>query len=134
MSCLATGLECIGTRLEDFERVLTMGTGNAGGSQGSTVRGLDNRDLWNTHPKNYGKGGRSCRITGNQNGLIRKYPGVLSFVWSKSFVLSSTVCSRPQVRHQHVPPGLPRAGGGHRLQEVPVGRTAPQEVSLAGST
>ena len=30
--------------------------------------------LYNSHPKNYGKGGRTCRVTGrNQNGIIRKY-------------------------------------------------------------
>jgi len=31
--------------------------------------------LYATHPKNYGKGSRSCRVTGRKggNGLIRKY-------------------------------------------------------------
>ena len=38
----------------------------------TTVRGLGS-GLWNSHPKNYGKGGRSCRVTKNQHALIRKY-------------------------------------------------------------
>jgi small subunit ribosomal protein S29e len=31
--------------------------------------------LFATHPKNYGKGSRQCRVTGRKggNGLIRKY-------------------------------------------------------------
>jgi len=29
--------------------------------------------LINSHPKKYGKGGRRCRVCGNQNGIIRKY-------------------------------------------------------------
>jgi small subunit ribosomal protein S29e len=31
--------------------------------------------LYATHPKNYGKGSRQCRVTGRKggNGLIRKY-------------------------------------------------------------
>lgn len=31
--------------------------------------------LYATHPKGYGKGSRSCRVTGREggNGLIRKY-------------------------------------------------------------
>ena len=31
--------------------------------------------LYSTHPKNYGKGSRQCRVTGRKggNGLIRKY-------------------------------------------------------------
>ena len=40
--------------------------------EGSTVRGLE-KGLWNSHPKTYGKGGRSCRVSGNQGGIIRKY-------------------------------------------------------------
>eukprot|EP00898_Chlorokybus_atmophyticus_P002814 jgi/Chlat1/3533/Chrsp23S08822 len=29
--------------------------------------------VWNSHPKNYGPGSRSCRVCGNPHGLIRKY-------------------------------------------------------------
>ena len=29
--------------------------------------------VWNSHPKNYGKGSRKCRVCSNQGGLIRKY-------------------------------------------------------------
>ncbi|XP_070670306.1 small ribosomal subunit protein uS14z/uS14y/uS14x-like isoform X1 [Malus domestica] len=28
---------------------------------------------WNSHPKNYGPGSRTCRVCGNPHGLIRKY-------------------------------------------------------------
>ena len=30
-------------------------------------------NIWNSHPKQYGKGSRSCRVCGNRMGLIRKY-------------------------------------------------------------
>jgi small subunit ribosomal protein S29e len=29
--------------------------------------------VWNSHPKEYGKGSRRCRVCSNQGGLIRKY-------------------------------------------------------------
>lgn len=29
--------------------------------------------IWNSHPKAYGKGGRRCRVSSNQGGIIRKY-------------------------------------------------------------
>eukprot|EP00729_Bicosta_minor_P012904 gene12903-5927_t len=29
--------------------------------------------VWNSRPKNYGPGSRSCRVCGNRHGLIRKY-------------------------------------------------------------
>jgi len=29
--------------------------------------------VWNSHPKNYGPGSRSCRVCNNRHGLIRKY-------------------------------------------------------------
>ena len=29
--------------------------------------------LYKTHPKNYGKGSRNCRVCGAHQGLIRKY-------------------------------------------------------------
>ncbi|KAJ3138206.1 40S ribosomal protein S29 [Physocladia obscura] len=29
--------------------------------------------VWNSHPKNYGKGSRACRVCAHQAGLIRKY-------------------------------------------------------------
>ncbi|KAI8473111.1 MAG: 40S ribosomal protein S29-like protein [Monoraphidium minutum] len=30
-------------------------------------------NVWNSHPKDYGKGGRTCRVCGNGGGIIRKY-------------------------------------------------------------
>ena len=30
-------------------------------------------NLWNSHPKQNSKGGRSCRVCNGRNGLIRKY-------------------------------------------------------------
>lgn len=30
-------------------------------------------NVWNSHPKEYGKGGRSCKVCGNGGGIIRKY-------------------------------------------------------------
>ncbi len=30
-------------------------------------------NIWNSHPRRYGKGSRSCRVCGNKMGLIRKY-------------------------------------------------------------
>ncbi|KAI8848400.1 40S ribosomal protein S29 [Chytridium lagenaria] len=30
-------------------------------------------NVWNSHPRNYGKGSRSCRVCAHQAGLIRKY-------------------------------------------------------------
>jgi small subunit ribosomal protein S29e len=30
-------------------------------------------NVWNSHPKEYGKGGRTCRVCGNGGGIIRKY-------------------------------------------------------------
>ncbi|CAN6984932.1 unnamed protein product [Brassica rapa subsp. trilocularis] len=29
--------------------------------------------IWNSHPKKYGPGSRTCRVCGNSHGLIRKY-------------------------------------------------------------
>lgn len=34
---------------------------------------MGSKALVNSHPKNYGKGGRRCRVCSNQHGLIRKY-------------------------------------------------------------
>ena len=34
---------------------------------------MGHSEVWNSHPKAYGKGGRQCRVCGNQHGLIRKY-------------------------------------------------------------
>ncbi|CAM9134660.1 unnamed protein product [Discosporangium mesarthrocarpum] len=34
---------------------------------------MGSKALGNSHPKKYGKGGRYCRVCGNQHGLIRKY-------------------------------------------------------------
>ncbi len=30
-------------------------------------------NIWNSHPRKYGKGSRGCRICGHRSGLIRKY-------------------------------------------------------------
>lgn len=30
-------------------------------------------NIWNSHPRKYGKGSRGCRICGHRMGLIRKY-------------------------------------------------------------
>ncbi|GJU03430.1 40S ribosomal protein S29 [Tanacetum coccineum] len=30
-------------------------------------------NIWNSHPKTYGPGSRSCRVCGNSHGIIRKY-------------------------------------------------------------
>ena len=30
-------------------------------------------NIWNSHPKRYGKGSRGCRVCGHRAGLIRKY-------------------------------------------------------------
>ncbi|CAN7099705.1 unnamed protein product, partial [Brassica rapa subsp. narinosa] len=37
----------------------------------SDEMGHDN--VWNSHPKKYGPGSRTCRVCGNSHGLIRKY-------------------------------------------------------------
>ncbi|CAK9871928.1 unnamed protein product [Sphagnum jensenii] len=29
--------------------------------------------VWNSHPKNFGPGSRTCRVCGNSHGMIRKY-------------------------------------------------------------
>ncbi|KAG0570278.1 hypothetical protein M758_6G144600 [Ceratodon purpureus] len=29
--------------------------------------------VWNSHPKGYGPGSRTCRVCGNSCGMIRKY-------------------------------------------------------------
>ena len=34
---------------------------------------MGSKELANSHPKKYGKGSRSCRVCGNQHGLVRKY-------------------------------------------------------------
>ncbi|CAM9695070.1 unnamed protein product, partial [Ectocarpus sp. 8 AP-2014] len=34
---------------------------------------MGSKALVNSHPKNFGKGGRHCRVCSNQHGLIRKY-------------------------------------------------------------
>ncbi|EAL71306.1 40S ribosomal protein S29 [Dictyostelium discoideum AX4] len=31
------------------------------------------RELWLTHPRNFGPGSRTCRKCGNHHGIIRKY-------------------------------------------------------------
>ncbi|KAI8060105.1 40S ribosomal protein S29 [Gongronella butleri] len=30
-------------------------------------------NVWNSHPKGYGKGSRQCRVCAHRAGLIRKY-------------------------------------------------------------
>lgn len=34
---------------------------------------MGSKALVNSHPKKFGKGGRYCRVCGNQHGIIRKY-------------------------------------------------------------
>lgn len=34
---------------------------------------MAHENIWFSHPRHYGKGGRKCRITNNQNAVIRKY-------------------------------------------------------------
>ncbi|KAE9618663.1 hypothetical protein Lal_00047178 [Lupinus albus] len=34
---------------------------------------MGHANVWNSHPKNYGPGSRTCRVCGNPHGLIRKY-------------------------------------------------------------
>ncbi|KAH7519313.1 small ribosomal subunit protein uS14z/uS14y/uS14x [Ziziphus jujuba] len=36
-------------------------------------RKMGHSNVWNSHPKNYGPGSRTCRVCGNPHGLIRKY-------------------------------------------------------------
>ncbi|KAG7011614.1 40S ribosomal protein S29, partial [Cucurbita argyrosperma subsp. argyrosperma] len=38
---------------------------------GDSIMGHSN--VWNSHPKSYGPGSRTCRVCGNPHGLIRKY-------------------------------------------------------------
>ncbi|KAK4391886.1 40S ribosomal protein S29 [Sesamum angolense] len=34
---------------------------------------MGHSNIWNSHPKNYGPGSRTCRVCGNPHGMIRKY-------------------------------------------------------------
>ncbi|CAK9149472.1 unnamed protein product [Ilex paraguariensis] len=34
---------------------------------------MGHSNVWNSHPKNFGPGSRTCRVCGNPHGLIRKY-------------------------------------------------------------
>ncbi|SPN98932.1 40S ribosomal protein S29 [Cephalotrichum gorgonifer] len=34
---------------------------------------MAHENLWYSHPRNYGKGSRSCRVCKHRAGLIRKY-------------------------------------------------------------
>ncbi|KAG5232402.1 40S ribosomal protein [Salix suchowensis] len=34
---------------------------------------MGHANVWNSHPKNYGPGSRTCRVCGNPHGIIRKY-------------------------------------------------------------
>ncbi|KAJ0709719.1 putative ribosomal protein S14 [Helianthus annuus] len=34
---------------------------------------MGHSNIWNSHPKTYGPGSRTCRVCGNSHGLIRKY-------------------------------------------------------------
>eukprot|EP00850_Spirogloea_muscicola_P001913 SM000007S20873 [mRNA] locus=s7:597744:599168:- [translate_table: standard] len=34
---------------------------------------MGHQAVWNSHPKNYGPGSRTCRVCGNCHGMIRKY-------------------------------------------------------------
>ena len=39
----------------------------------SSVLTMGAKALINSHPKKFGKGGRRCRVCGNQQAIIRKY-------------------------------------------------------------
>ncbi|XP_034898333.1 small ribosomal subunit protein uS14z/uS14y/uS14x-like isoform X1 [Populus alba] len=34
---------------------------------------MGHSNIWNSHPKSYGPGSRTCRVCGNPHGIIRKY-------------------------------------------------------------
>ncbi|KAI3860215.1 hypothetical protein MKW98_014983 [Papaver atlanticum] len=34
---------------------------------------MGHANVWNSHPKNYGPGSRTCRVCGNPHAIIRKY-------------------------------------------------------------
>eukprot|EP00842_Homolaphlyctis_polyrhiza_P000062 jgi/Hompol1/1056/HPOL_001166-RA len=34
---------------------------------------MAHENVWNSHPKKYGKGSRECRVCAHRAGLIRKY-------------------------------------------------------------
>ncbi|KAL3830046.1 hypothetical protein ACJIZ3_018848 [Penstemon smallii] len=34
---------------------------------------MGHSNVWNSHPKTYGPGSRTCRVCGNPHGIIRKY-------------------------------------------------------------
>ncbi|ODV83873.1 hypothetical protein CANARDRAFT_202319 [[Candida] arabinofermentans NRRL YB-2248] len=34
---------------------------------------MAHENVWFSHPRNYGKGSRQCRVCSSHNGLIRKY-------------------------------------------------------------
>ncbi|GMH33702.1 hypothetical protein BSKO_01536 [Bryopsis sp. KO-2023] len=34
---------------------------------------MGHQNVWYSHPRNYGKGSRACRVCGNRWGLINKY-------------------------------------------------------------
>ncbi|KAK1423801.1 hypothetical protein QVD17_19110 [Tagetes erecta] len=37
------------------------------------LKKMGHSNVWNSHPKTYGPGSRTCRVCGNSHGLIRKY-------------------------------------------------------------
>ncbi|KAL2760517.1 hypothetical protein ACRALDRAFT_1027479 [Sodiomyces alcalophilus JCM 7366] len=34
---------------------------------------MSHESVWNSRPRNYGKGSRACRVCKNKSGLVRKY-------------------------------------------------------------
>ncbi|XP_026388527.1 40S ribosomal protein S29-like isoform X3 [Papaver somniferum] len=34
---------------------------------------MGHANVWNSHPKQYGPGSRTCRVCGNPHALLRKY-------------------------------------------------------------
>ncbi|KAL3621085.1 40S ribosomal protein S29 [Castilleja foliolosa] len=34
---------------------------------------MGHSNVWNSHPKTYGPGSRTCRVCGNPHAIIRKY-------------------------------------------------------------
>eukprot|EP00050_Salpingoeca_kvevrii_P005612 m.284793 g.284793 ORF g.284793 m.284793 type:complete len:79 (-) comp11222_c0_seq1:118-354(-) len=39
----------------------------------SSPDAMGHNQVWNSHPKKFGQGSRSCRVCGNRHGMIRKY-------------------------------------------------------------
>ncbi|GAB4853442.1 hypothetical protein Ancab_017632 [Ancistrocladus abbreviatus] len=58
---------------QDLATNRTSSTTNASLCQTAKQIKMGHSNVWNSHPKNYGPGSRTCRVCGNSHGLIRKY-------------------------------------------------------------